>query len=250
MKKTNPLLNAILCLALAVFGLTLFSYHASAQVLLSSGTYSQNFDALPSTVVNSPWTNNVTLVGWYAGASNSTAATFGGTGSTGAPTNIIVSAGAGNAGGLYSFGTNGVNPVTDRALGSISSGTPQQIGYGVRFTNDTGVSLTNFTISYIGEEWRNGGNSSVQSLAFSYRVDSLSITNPDPTNTTAWTSVSALIHPPWGSQRPLWMGIIQPIARLLQARFQELLFCLVRKYFCAGLISTMRVTITESQWMT
>jgi hypothetical protein len=172
----------------------LWASPALGQVLLSGGTYSQDFDSLPSSGgANHPWANNVTLTGWYAAASNATAAVVGD--ATGA-TNIVVGGGAGNGGAFYSFGTNGVNAITDRAVGSLCSGTTFGIAFGVRFTNDTTHTLTNFIVSYTGEQWRNGGNASLatQPLTFSYRVDNLPITSPDATNVnnTGWNVVNAL----------------------------------------------------------
>jgi hypothetical protein len=78
-------------------------------------------------------------------------------------------AGSSTSGALYSFGASGS---AERALGSVASGTPGNFAYGVRFTNDTALTATNITISYTGEQWRNGGNTSAQKLAFSYLVGS------------------------------------------------------------------------------
>jgi|GEM_PF-1500927 len=176
------------CIAAAL----LSAISVSGQVLLSSGTYTQDFNTLPSSGgANHPWANNVTLLGWYAASSNSTAAVVGD--ATGA-TNIVVGGGASNSGAIYSFGTNGVNDITDRALGSVCSGTTFALAYGVRFTNDTTHPLTNFTITYTGEQWRNGGNTSPQPLTFAYRVDGFPIISPDATNFTSagWNIVNAL----------------------------------------------------------
>ena len=152
----------------------------SAQVPFSVGYYSQNFDSLATN--DTSWVDNSTLPGWYAARS------------TNGPSigTYRASDGSTNAGGLYSFGAAGANAVTDRALGSIASNATGAIAYGVRFTNDTGKAITNLTITYTGEEWRNGGNTDTQTLAFSYRISSSPITDPDPANTNTWTAVSAL----------------------------------------------------------
>lgn len=175
-------------------GFTLLASHAFSQVSLSGGAYIQDFNSLPSTSVSSNvWANNSTLQGWYAEAALSPAVW----GVGGECTNIIASAGTSSTAALYSFGTNGVNAATDRSLGSIggnslaASGQPA-IAYGVRMANDTGVPLTNFVISYTGKQWRDGGNSSAQSLQFAYRIDGQPITNADPTSVASWTAVPAL----------------------------------------------------------
>jgi hypothetical protein len=195
--KSYPLrIKTSLILALAMVGLALASHQASAQILMSTlntNTYLQNFDGLASgPTANNGWTNNVIpLPGWYAAAANAGATIVGD--ATGA-TNYIADGGGKNTGAFYSYGTNGVNAITERALGSICSGTPINIAYGVSFTNDTANALTNFVISYTGEQWRCGGNTSTQPLTFFYRVDSVAITNSDATNTlsSGWTPVSSL----------------------------------------------------------
>jgi hypothetical protein len=165
-------------LAVSIF----FARLAGAQVLMSGGTYSQNFDSLASSGTANTWTDNSTLPGWYASKTN------GGT--------VILTyradPGTNNTGAIYSFGTNDANGITDRALGSVASGTPGNFAYGVRFTNDTGLAQSNITVSYTGEQWRNGGNASAQKLAFSYLVSSAPILNSDAVGASNWTAFTAL----------------------------------------------------------
>jgi hypothetical protein len=147
-------------------------------IFISSGNYSQNFDTLAASG-NNTWNDGGTLPGWYASTN------------VGPVTIYRAETGTGTAGALYSFGTNGVNPSSDRALGSVSSGTPVNVAYGVLFTNDTSKIATNLTIAYTGEQWRNGGNASPQTLAFSYRISSTQITGSDSSDTATWTPVTA-----------------------------------------------------------
>lgn len=190
--KRSRSIKRILWAALAATS-TLLTSHAFGQILLSGGTYTQNFDSLPSSAVSSNvWANNSTLQGWYAEAVLSPSVW----GTAGECTNIIANTGFATAGALYSFGTNGVNPVSDRALGSICANTlapsgQPAVAYGVRMTNDTGVPLTNFVISYTGKEWKDN-NTTAQSLFFSYRVDGRPILSADPSSTNTWNPVSAL----------------------------------------------------------
>ena len=191
----------ILALSLFTLGLS----QSPAQVLLTTVTntaytYTQNFNSLPTqagatTLTSNVWVNNSTLTGWYCNISNSvTPVIFG---ASGACTNILGGTGSSSTGGFYSYGTNGVNANSDRAIGAIqanafaASGAPS-MAYGVRFTNDTGVAMTNFTITYTGEEWRVNGNAAVQSLLCAYRVDSAPITNADVGSSSTWNTVAAL----------------------------------------------------------
>lgn len=179
MKKRSTFITPLIT---AVIGLALALNQTAAQVPLSGGTYIQNFDSLPTAVGNNVWENNTTLLGWYA-ASQSQAASQAGY------TNIIGNNGSLNSGAIYSY-TNVAAP-SDRALGSVSSGQPANIAYGVRFVNDAGVPLTNFIVSYTGEQFRNGGNATAQSVTFSYRIDT-GISSSDPANTQSWTPVPSL----------------------------------------------------------
>src|ERR1035437_6900624 len=113
----------------------------SGQILMSGGAYAQNFDALASSGTANGWTNNLTLPGWYASKASAYSTTF----SAGSGTSVT--------GGIYSFGTNGINPASDRALGSLASA-GNTYAYGVRFTNDTASAQTNIIISCTGG---NGG---------------------------------------------------------------------------------------------
>ncbi|MBN3891619.1 MAG: DUF4347 domain-containing protein [Nostoc sp. JL31] len=132
-----------------------------------TGTYTQNFNSLAFSGTPA-WVNDSTISGWY-----STRTTYSpGTGSN-------------NTGGLYSFGSSN-NP--DRALGSLASGTTGTIYYGLRLQNNTGSAITKLQVSYTGEQWRNGGNTSQQQLKFSYQTGS-TVTS---LTTGTWTPVTSL----------------------------------------------------------
>ena len=147
----------------------------NAIVPLPAGTislnspYSQNFDSLSSS--NATWTDSTSLTGWYAAYSSSTLTT------------ITAGTGSSNTGSLYSFGATASS---DRALGSTSSNTPGTIFYGARFFNDTGATISSLSVNYIGEQWRNGGNTTPQKLDFAYQIGATSIT------AGTWTDVNSL----------------------------------------------------------
>jgi hypothetical protein len=130
--------------------------------------YTQNFDTLPYTGTPT-WANDSTLAAWY---SNQT-------------TSFFVNNGSSTTGGLYSYGTT---TALERALGSVASNGTGSIFYGVRFINNTGAAIPDLRVSYTGEQWRNGGNATAQSLAFSYQIGT------NLTNVTAgtWTNVGTL----------------------------------------------------------
>lgn len=166
-----------LLLATATLAAIFFARPVPAQILMSAGTYSQNFDSLASSGTVG-WTNNVTLPGWYLAKNGTNANSY------------VAGTGSGTSGGHYSFGAAGVNAATDRALGSLGSGSANPVIYGVRFTNDTGLMMTNIAVSYAGEQWRNGGSGTASVLAFSYGVSATAITNA--IDATGWTNFAAL----------------------------------------------------------
>lgn len=150
--------------ALLIIGVSCWNKSA-AQYPMSIGPYVQNFDSLATSGTANPWVNNSTLPGWYSSRNGTNTASYrGGDGSS-------------NVGDLWSYGVAGVSNVNDRALGSVASGSATPIAFGLRFTNDSAATFTNFVITYTGEQWRNGGNLAPQTLAFSYQVGSSPLTN-------------------------------------------------------------------------
>lgn len=149
---------------------------ASAQVLITNpgSPYTQNFDTLANTGTSNPWSDNATLEGWYATRQTG-----------GAFTAYRADNGAGNTGALYSFGSTSSS---ERALGSIASGTPGNIAFGVRLRNDTGATITDLVVSYTGEQWRNGNNTAQHRLDVAYQTGT-NLTNP---LAGTWTDVDVL----------------------------------------------------------
>ncbi len=139
-----------------------------------SSSYTQNFNTLLNTGT-ATWVNDSNIPGWY-------------TARTGTGTGIAASDGSANPGNLYSFGTN-----IDRALGSVSSGNAVagNFFWGVRLANDTAATITALNIGYVGEQWRNGGNTLAQTADFQYRIAAPGvITNVNSAGT--WIDFDAL----------------------------------------------------------
>lgn len=129
--------------------------------------YYQNFN----TLLNAGNTNTLFPAGWAflesgSGGNNSYSANDG--------TNF--------GGNTYSFGSIGS---TERALGSISTGTVAS-RYGAHFINNTGGTITQFTIEYTGEQWNLGSYGTHDSIEFQYS------TNATTLNNGTWTDFSAL----------------------------------------------------------
>ncbi len=141
----------------------------------NTSTYTQNFDALISTGT-ATWANDTTIASWYAARSVAGVVT------------LRSNNGTGNSGGLQSFGT-----AADRALGGIGSASNGTNAWGLRLKNTSSNTLNALTISYTGEQWRNGGNTNANKLEFSYTISSTPITavSINPTDST-YTKVTNL----------------------------------------------------------
>jgi hypothetical protein len=171
---------------------------ASVSYSVAASTYSQNFDSLPNTPANtslgnSPvgWTDdnaapgagNFSIVGWYL--YHGLPLTEGG---FNGHQRMRIGAGTVNTGGFMSFGGSGS---TDRALGDGGSNTlaPNlgDIYIGLRLNNNTGMTLDNFTLTYNGEQWRDGGNSPAvaQTMSFMWSTTATAISDPNSSFTTA-----------------------------------------------------------------
>jgi hypothetical protein len=150
-------------LAVAVALSAPLAAHAALSVTDTAYTYSQSFDSLATTGTANPWTNDSTLAGWSLFIS-----------SLAAPLTYAAGDGSTNTGAFYSFGATGSS---NRALGGLASGgayfgSPASgalAGYiAVAFTNTSGGALTDFTVKFDGEQWRNGGNTSAQTMKLQY----------------------------------------------------------------------------------
>ena len=156
------LLTFILMLAMIPAGIA----HADVSYSSAGTVYGQNFNGLASTTVGNPytWSNNSTIADWY-----STQSTY------------LAGTGSDNNGSLYSFGIAGVNPVTDRGLGSLTSSSATPIRTGIAFVNNTGTTLNTISIRYTGEQWRRASQASTDSLTFDYKLSASPITINDLT---------------------------------------------------------------------
>lgn len=147
----------------------------SAQILMnSSGSYFQDFNTLVSSGTGT-WTDNSSISNWFWQ-------------STATGTTYTVDNGSSNSGGRKSYGSTAS---TDRAMGSLGSGSAT-VAYGILLKNTSGGTITDIKISYTGEQWRNGGNTSVQALSFFYKTSTSIITDLTPSSNTNWTPFTSL----------------------------------------------------------
>lgn len=134
----------------------------------------ETFDGLQSTAATYTWTDNVTVPAAY-----STQATY------------VAGTGTSTTGGLHSYGVAGTNAVTERALGTLGSGSAAPFT-AFRLTNGTGTTIGSLNVSYNGEQWRNGGVATAQTISFQYQVANAGTITDANVPSTGWTSVPAL----------------------------------------------------------
>ena len=139
---------------------------AQAQVSLTGGSYTQNFDTLANT-----GTSATLPPGWLMSES-------------GVSANSTYTAGTGssNTGDTYSFGAAASS---ERALGSLRSGNLAP-SFGACFVNNTANPLGSFDVAYTGEQWRLGTAGRSDRLDFQYSLNATSLT------TGTWVDVDGL----------------------------------------------------------
>src|SRR5262249_35191282 len=174
LRPTTLLITVVMiCLGLGVRTLTRQSSALTngGSITALGAPLTEKFHSLASTRTRIPRTDKSTKPGAYT-----TPATYNsGTGSS-------------TAGALYSFGVAGTNPDTDRALGSVASGSTGTVYQAARLTNNTGGTITSLDISYVGEQWRNGGNTAAHTLTFQYQVADAGVITGANTPTSGWAT--------------------------------------------------------------
>lgn len=150
----------------------------------AGATLTQDFNSLPQSGSGNSWTNDSTLSGWslFRQPAPGTAITT-----------FNAGIGSDNAGNFYSYGSAGTPG--DRALGGLGSGgayfgSPASgaiAGWmAVQITNNTGSLLDTFTVTYDGEQWRDGGNTTAQTMEVEFGFGNTF------TGIGTWTAIAAL----------------------------------------------------------
>ncbi|MFN9933642.1 MAG: IPTL-CTERM sorting domain-containing protein, partial [Cyanobacteriota bacterium] len=137
-----------------------------------SGTYTQSFDTLAATGSGNSWTNDVTLPGWFLFRQPAATPV--------AITGYNADIGASNSGAFVSYGASNS---TERALGGLGSGGTYFAGpspapsvasgavagwIALALSNTSGSAISSLNVSFNGEQWRNGGNTTAQTMVLEY----------------------------------------------------------------------------------
>src|SRR5215212_7906733 len=154
-------LSRLVALAILSAGLLSIARPALAAGSISLPTvgapYTQNFDTLASSS-----TSSTVPAGWnFAEAGTS------------ANTTYAAGTGSSTTGDTYSFGPAAS---AERAFGGLQSGSLIPT-IGANFTNNTGATITDLTIAYVGEQWRLGAAGRADRLDFQISPNAISLTN-------------------------------------------------------------------------
>ena len=189
-------------LAVAVLFLVLGNANAQLSYNTSGSTYTQNFDGVLTTV---PADNTVQSApplptGW----------SFVETGANANSTYRV------HSGAVLTSDTVllGATSSAERALGALASNS-LVAQFGLQVTNNTGVTLTEFTLSYTGEQWKDGilSGGVRNTLTFAYGIGNASLTTGTFTLVTALDFVAPISGSTGGMslstaicQRTKWQG--------------------------------------------
>ncbi len=163
-----------------------------AAIPFSGSTYTQDFNTLPyysvgdfTTAGSGPFQMN----GREIGATGVDGWAFGKrSGSSANSLFTIGDGGAATAGAIYSLGPAVGTTVVDRALGALASAS--FVGtFGATFINQTAAAITNFTLSYVGEMWRNE-STAANTLTFEYGVGVNNLLDAGASTFTAVTGLN------------------------------------------------------------
>lgn len=176
--------------SLSLLAVVLQAWSAQAQQSYTGGLLQQDFNSLPMagtfdfmdvglsnvkgpTQLPASPVNATNATGWSVYAR------------VGSPMQLRIDNGSSTTASAYSYGSVAG---MDRALGSLGGSHIANLGW--RLINNTGQTITQFTLTYRGEQWRNGGSLNVNKLDFAYRITSTVTTDID--NSSSYTLVPAL----------------------------------------------------------
>lgn len=149
---------------------------AQVSYATAGSIYAQNFNAgLPASSNNSAtWSNNTTYPGWYVYR----------VATADAPATYRLNSSS-SSGAVQVFRVSSSS--TDGALGSRPSDTTGDVLYGLRLTNNTGATLTGFTVGVSVEHWHRSGVTTNNQIKVAYQLGS-----PANLAAGAWTDLPRL----------------------------------------------------------
>ncbi len=165
---------------------------ATAQINYSGGTYVENFNSIFSTDGTGTAVPGTTAIGLQGAIPTLTTWQAARVSGSGATTFAIFGDWGGSAasgtGRLYSYG---LPASTERALGSVASGTTT-VGFGTSFLNTSADTYSSVSFTFDREIWRTQNTAADQSLSFAYGFTSSGIGTGSFITNSAMTAYPAL----------------------------------------------------------
>jgi hypothetical protein len=171
--------------ALALLATGISPVFAQTNINTVSQVYTQNFDGLPTATVTGAFSSTSGTQAAISGIADWSGAKIAGSSTTGM--SLIADNGTSNAGALFSYGATALG---ERALGLLASGS-NTAAFGTSFVNNTGITLTSFTLDFTSEFWRSS-TSTTNVLAFAYGISGGSVTASNYLSSAAMTAATAL----------------------------------------------------------
>jgi len=160
--------------------------HSQIAYTGSALNYAANFNSLGTTGPQS-WTDNSTLPGWYLKAASSTF------GSGGIPTSLnVVNGGGESTAGAYNVGTNGVDPLTTRALGWVVASTTGTGFIGLELQNTSGSAFSgDVTFNYAIGQF-SAKNAASETVSTGYKIFA---STGNQLGTSGFTALDSIANP-------------------------------------------------------
>jgi hypothetical protein len=253
---------------LGALGVSAVGANAAVSYSTTGSTYTQDFSSLPNTPENASletaatpkkWqddttatTSIVSIPGWYL--YHSLAPTTGtppvpNEGGTNGHQRLRAGTGSQNTGAFWSFGAT---TTTERSLGSVGSTTiatnpatptptpdTSRVLMGLRLNNATSDTLTSFTLTFDGEQWRDGGRSSVaETMIFEYQLGATALEQDAGWIAPAGTTSTQGAPNPAGGSNGSWTSPVQNASTTGAAVDGNV----------AGLVDDITVTVSGISW--
>jgi hypothetical protein len=170
---------------LSLLALCALQSKGEAEIVLTTSTYTQNFDSLGINATANAFSSTVGTISPIPNLTSWDGAKVGGNGTTSVA--MSISDGNSTSGGMYSFGAASG---ADRALGVIASGT-NIMGFGFQLRNNTGTTITGLDISFTQENWRSS-TTSQNTVTAGWALGSGSITSANYITAVGFNAVSGL----------------------------------------------------------
>ncbi|MEO0514760.1 MAG: PEP-CTERM sorting domain-containing protein [Planctomycetota bacterium] len=149
--------------------------HATIMYSTPDAVVSEDFDGAAQSAATLSWVDDSSVPNWFAYQTATDAA----------PSDYRVTSGESTAAELYLWRENA--SATDFAFGTKPNTSSGDMMFGFAVTNDTGQTLTEFSLGYTGEQWAASGSGNNNQLVVGYQLGSIA-----NLGVSGWTTIDDL----------------------------------------------------------